>query len=218
MIQYIHIPVTSGIYQIVNKFTQKRYVGYASNLRQRLRGHFSDLVLRKHPNDYLQKAFNKYGLHNFNFSVLQECSKNNLCLLEDYWVKVLKTCDREFGYNIQETDPNGVPGQSQETIEKIRAKNKGKQPSELCKQKAMEYKLNNPMTDEHKRQMVDWLSKVNKKEVGRKKTGRRIIDCSTGIVYRSASEVVELHSFNKSTFSKYLSGSRTNKTNFKYLI
>jgi group I intron endonuclease len=75
MATYIHLPEVSGIYQIVNNTTEKRYVGYASNIRQRLKGHVSDLSLKKHANNYLQKAWDKHGQNDVTGEIYESAKK-----------------------------------------------------------------------------------------------------------------------------------------------
>lgn len=213
MATYLHLPEKSGIYQIINKVSEKRYVGYASNIRQRIKGHYSDLGLSKHPNNYLQKSWCKYGPNNFKFSVLQECSKNEMCLLEDYWVKILKTCNREFGYNLKDTDPDGKPGLAPETIEKMRLANKGKRPSDFCLQRRKEVQT----SKEGKQRIWDSRKHIDYTKLHREKRGRKVIDNTTGKIYGSLAEVCELIGMTKGSLSRILLGKRKNKTNLQYL-
>ncbi len=210
MATYIHLPEISGVYQIVNKVSEKRYVGYASNIRQRIKGHCSDLSLNQHPNNYLQKAWKKYGENAFTFSVLEECSKERLCIREDYWVKVLKVCDRYFGYNIKDTDPNGKPGHSQETCNKLSISNKGKKPSNLCLQRRKEVIT----SKEGKQRIWDSRKHIDFTKLHREKRGKLILHNLTGIFYTSIAEVVELSGIPKYELSRRLSGRRRNNTNF----
>lgn len=79
------------------------YVGYSSNIHNRIKHHFNELARNAHTNSYLQKAFIIFGNINFTFEVLEECDVELLVAREDYWAKVLKVHDREFGYNIEPT-------------------------------------------------------------------------------------------------------------------
>jgi hypothetical protein len=212
MATYIYLPEKSGIYQILNITTQKRYIGYASNIRARLKGHGSDLNKKQHPNDYLQKAWLKYGECNFIFSVIEECSKDKLCLMEDYWVKILKTTDEYFGYNIKSTDPNGKAGQSESTKEKLRIINKGKKPSELCIARRKEVQ----MSKEGRERQIQSLKKVDWKNL-RKDKMKKVINITTGKIYESAIEAIKVSGIPRSTFLHKLQGSRINNTNYKYL-
>lgn len=204
---------SSGIYQIVNNISQKRYIGYATNLRTRWNGHLYDLIHNEHANDYLQNAWTKYGKENFIFSILQECKKEDLCLYEDYWVKVLKTTDREFGYNLKDTDPNGKPGCSEETKAKLRISNKNARPSALCLSRRLEVKT----SEEGKKRILDSRKNIDYTKLHREKRGKKIIDSSTGIIYGSLSEVCELLKVTKGSLSRVLLGKRKNNTTYNYI-
>ena len=60
------------IYQIINKLTQKRYIGETLNAEERKQRHFSDLRKNNHHSEKLQRAFNKYGEENFEFGIIEE--------------------------------------------------------------------------------------------------------------------------------------------------
>jgi group I intron endonuclease len=212
MSTYIHLPEVSGIYQIVNNTTEKRYVGYASNIRQRLKGHVSDLSLKKHANNYLQKAWDKHGQNDFTFLVIEECCKEALCLKEDYWVKILKTTNEYYGYNIKPTDPEGKAGQSLETIEKLKIANKGKTPSALCLQRRKETQT----SKEGRERQIASLKKVDWYKV-REHKRKKVINIVTGEIYDSLKTAAKIYNIPTSRLSKYLVGTRTNKTNLKYL-
>lgn len=62
----------SGIYEIKNRVNGKRYIGSSNNITRRWRQHRHCLRNNRHRNDYLQKAYNKYGEENFTFSVVVE--------------------------------------------------------------------------------------------------------------------------------------------------
>ena len=79
----------SGIYQIVNKANNKRYIGRSANLGRRRNTHFSELRRGVHPNGHLQHAYNKYDDDAFSFSVilyvpLQDCTKVEQWFLDDW--------------------------------------------------------------------------------------------------------------------------------------
>lgn len=217
MATFLHIPERSGIYQIVNTITQRRYVGYASNMRQRLKGHYHELARFKHKNEYLQRSWQKYGESCFSISVLQECEKDKLCFYEDYWIKTLKVCNRQYGYNIKDGNINGKAGQSEETKAKLRISNKNARPNKEAREKANLYWKNNPMTDEHKEKLKKSRSHINWKELYRTKRGKRVIDISNNKIYRSLAEAAEDINMTKYKLCKYLLGTRTNKTTLRYL-
>ena len=60
--------MTSGIYEIVNTVTGKRYVGSAVNLEKRELSHFSGLRRGDHRKAHFQHSFDKYGESAFEFA------------------------------------------------------------------------------------------------------------------------------------------------------
>lgn len=109
-----------GIYQIVNKVNQKKYIGSSIRLQGRKKRHFSELNCNIHHSQALQRAYNKYGKDNFNFFILEYCEIEKLLEREQYYLDNLKP-----EYNICKTAGNclGVK-RSVETIEKIASTNK----------------------------------------------------------------------------------------------
>lgn len=95
-----HLPRSAGIYQIKCIITNKIYIGSAIDIYNRCGQHRRYLRRRKHQNIHLQSAWDKYGESNFEFSVLETTTRNNLLNAEQNWLN--KTCafDREIGYNI----------------------------------------------------------------------------------------------------------------------
>src|SRR6266568_1868256 len=93
------IPATSGVYKITCTVTKKIYIGSALDLRHRRNQHFSELRRNKHPNSYLQRAWNKYGPDAFTFEVLELVLPMSLTAREQYWFKKLKPFGKK-GYNL----------------------------------------------------------------------------------------------------------------------
>ena len=65
-----------GIYLIKNIITDNFYIGSSVDINKRIYQHFNNLKKNKHPNKYLQNSYNKYGLDNFNYEILEICDKN----------------------------------------------------------------------------------------------------------------------------------------------
>ena len=76
----------SGIYQILNLVNGKRYIGSSSNITKRFCAHKNSTEIGKHGNTHLMNSFKKYGLNNFEFSVIEECEKRVLFEREQYWI------------------------------------------------------------------------------------------------------------------------------------
>jgi len=95
-----------GIYTITNIINNKIYIGSSNNISSRLIHHKQSLKNNKHNNPYLQKAFNKYGIKNFKFEILEECQEELLLYIEQYWINILNTLNVNFGYNIKQPISN----------------------------------------------------------------------------------------------------------------
>lgn len=95
-----------GIYAITNQVNGKVYVGKSISVYRRWNEHTYDLNKNKHGNEYLQNAWNKYGMENFLFEVIEECEETLLHTRELYWISQFNCLDRELGYNLREEDEN----------------------------------------------------------------------------------------------------------------
>jgi len=113
----------TGIYTITNTLNGKIYVGLTKNFFHRKTTHIKALRLNKHENPHLQNVYNKYG-EIFEFEMIEECSEGLLAALEHYWVNMLNSNNRDMGYNIRPTHPDGKVSMSDETKKKL---------SEYCK-------------------------------------------------------------------------------------
>lgn len=89
-----------GIYKIENKLNGKCYIGQSVNIEKRWKRHKRD-AQNKNSESYnypLQRAFRKYNIENFDFSIVEECKKHELNEKEIYWIN--KYNSRQEGYNI----------------------------------------------------------------------------------------------------------------------
>jgi group I intron endonuclease len=86
--------VASGIYKIICRSNGKSYIGSAINFTKRWWAHKHDLNAKQHVNIHLQRAWNKYGASNFEFSVIETIDDPNCLLIaEQRW---LDTSDNLF--------------------------------------------------------------------------------------------------------------------------
>lgn len=84
----LHIPKASGIYQIQSITNGKRYVGSALYLKRRKKVHCRVLKDKRH-NMHLQNHFNKYGIEDLVFGIIEFCPKEKLFEREQYWIDKL---------------------------------------------------------------------------------------------------------------------------------
>src|SRR5690606_1147272 len=117
--------------------------------------HLSMLRANKHKNKYLQNSFNKYGEENFEFSIIEVCTKENCLLREQYWINKLEVIDKTKGYNINPLD-TGSPNMSKETREKRRQKMLRRYANgeldhlkEICRQNALKQKGKKILNTDH---------------------------------------------------------------------
>ena len=89
----------SGIYEILNKINNKRYIGQSVHIRSRLLHHISMLNKNEHQNKHLQCSWNKYGEECFKFNVLEYCSIDELDNKEDYYIAKYQSNNNQYGFN-----------------------------------------------------------------------------------------------------------------------
>lgn len=87
-----------GIYCIVNRTNNKRYVGSSIDIKNRFRQHIHCLKNNKHCNKHLQAAWNKYDSSSFSFIIHSKLDdSNNILEHEEYWIKYFDSIQN--GYN-----------------------------------------------------------------------------------------------------------------------
>lgn len=75
-----------GIYEIKNLINNKSYIGSSLNINKRKIAHFSYLRRNNHPNKHLQNSYNKYGVDNFKFNILEICVIENIIEKEQFYI------------------------------------------------------------------------------------------------------------------------------------
>lgn len=98
----------SGVYRILCVPTGKIYIGSAVDLRARWDRHRGSLRRGTHRNSHLQRAWDKYGAMNFEFSVLELVDTSDLLRAEQAWINKTRCADRNIGFNIYSVA--GSPG------------------------------------------------------------------------------------------------------------
>ena len=89
----------TGIYKITNLITNMSYIGQSLNIEKRWNEEKRRAFLKndKSYNYPLSKAFRKYGLKNFSFEILEECSQDLLNEKEKFYISKYNTFYN--GYN-----------------------------------------------------------------------------------------------------------------------
>jgi len=92
--------------------------------------HFRLLKLNKHHSKHLQSAYNKHGIDNFVFEVLEYCLPEYCISTEQFWMNMLNSCNDKYGYNMLIVAGNSKGyKRSKESIEKTASKNRGRKMS-----------------------------------------------------------------------------------------
>lgn len=100
----------SGIYCIRNTINGKVYVGQGQYVARRLYEHKYHLERNSDKATALQRAINKYGLDNFEFSVLEMCSLEVINEREIFWIAELDSHNKNHGYNLSTGGESGLRG------------------------------------------------------------------------------------------------------------
>ena len=143
-----------GIYGIQNKINGKIYIGKTGmNFGDRWDSHRALLRAGKHFNQYLQRAWTKYGEENFEFIVIEDCVVEELDDKERYYIELYR--GEELSYNLADGGNGGCflgKHLPEETKRKIGEKNRinmtGRCASEETKQK---------MSQSHKLRYEQWI-------------------------------------------------------------
>lgn len=100
--------INSGIYCIFTLHNSKVYIGSTKNFQKRLRRHREELKKNKHFSKYLQNSFNKYGIDNLKFFILEEVENLEECELK--WIRYFDSVN--CGYNAVENTQRNFHNQS----------------------------------------------------------------------------------------------------------
>lgn len=92
--------MTCGIYKIENKINGKIYIGQSVNIEKRWNQHknASQNALDHGYETHLYRSFRKYGIKNFDFTIIEKCSIQELNEKERYWIRQYNSFFK--GYNL----------------------------------------------------------------------------------------------------------------------
>ena len=161
-----------GVYMIENIINNKKYIGQSINIFKRKNQHFNNALNGSKKCCVLYNAIRKYGEDKFKFSILEECSIEELNEKEKLWIKNLNTIEPN-GYNL--LDGGGEKTKVHEsTKEKISKFQKGRKKTkeEIDKIKAgVQRKYNSGWVSPNKGKklkgkVLDNLIKRNKSRKG----------------------------------------------------
>lgn len=162
--------IVSGIYKIQSVTDPNRiYIGSAINITKRWTMHLSLLNRGKHANKKLQGHYDKYGKNDLIFSVIINCEKEDLIIIEQSYIDELKP-----SFNIRRIANSNI-GLKLPWTEERKQKARGRICTEETRQKQSKAMLGNknskgcklPVTEETR-------EKMRKNNLGKKLTKKSI--------------------------------------------
>lgn len=216
-----------GIYKITSP-NGKIYIGQSIKIERR----FSTYRLNKNGSKQprLYGSFNKYGVENHVFEVIEECKECELNNKERHYQDLyFATGENSLNCVLQKSD-NLKCYRSVETRLK-------QSKSSIGRKHTIETKLKLSLAHTGKKLTQDHKEKIKIKLIGRKGHSKKatqetkekcrlnatkylskiVLDFQTGIFYNSAKEVSDLYNFRQSTFRCKLNGNNPNNTQFRYV-
>jgi group I intron endonuclease len=160
-----------GIYKISSICKPSRfYIGSSVDVYHRWIEHKSNLSRGKHHSPKIQNHYNKYGVNDLSFEVIEYCTRNNLLEREQYyldtlnpWFNTYPIAGSPLGHkptkeHVEKVRRAGL-GRivSEETRKKISEAHMGMRTSEEAKSKQRAAKLGGKLSEEHKAKIGESL-------------------------------------------------------------
>lgn len=210
------MPRVSGIYAIVNRVSHWVYIGQTQDVNTRWAQHCRLLRKNRHNNPHLQNAWNKYGEHNFYYTVLEECSLESLNYSEQRWFEITSP-----KYNISRIPGHSMRGipKSAEVRERISKANKGKRRStesrvkqsntmkgrkdspERVERRAASTRGRKHTYDERRKMSERHMARLGKKTITQKDSDTIRAERKSGALIR---ELVERWGFSRATIKRII--------------
>lgn len=100
---------SSGIYKLQSKINNKIYIGKTLGIKRRINCHLNELKENKHDNIFLQRHVNKYGINDIDWKIILICEQKNLCDYEKKIIKLYKSNNKKYGFNLTEGGESFIP-------------------------------------------------------------------------------------------------------------
>lgn len=218
-----------GIYKITSP-NNRIYIGQSVDIEKRFKEYKSNNIKTKRQ-PKVWRSFQKYGVKNHIFEVIEFCEYAELTEKEGYYQDMYNSIYEGLNcVRVSTKDNTGYV--SDETKEKIRKKLIGvKHSDERCETKRQQmignkHRLGKPREDYEKLKISETMKSkminVGDKNPMWNKTGQDnpgskiIIDYNTGIFYFGSKEASDASNVSLSTMKKYICNEKINKTSFRY--
>ena len=114
----------TGIYKFENKINHHIYVGQAKDIERRYKNHISRAFSKnQNVSEYdspLHCALRKYGVDNFIFEVLEECSAELLNEREIYWINFYNSYKEGYNCTTGGSNQEATQKYNKEFVDKIK--------------------------------------------------------------------------------------------------
>ena len=97
-----------GIYKIENKINHKVYIGQSIDIKERWSAHRRCVKYGDKKDYWLYQAMNKYGLDNFDFSIIEECEPQLLDEKEMYYIQQYDSYNHGYNMTYGGSGLNGI--------------------------------------------------------------------------------------------------------------
>jgi plasmid stability protein len=144
-------PVISGVYSIHSCVNGRSYIGSSVDVMHRWQCHRKELRNGVHGNTHLQRAWDKYSESAFEFTVLEECSRELLLEREQHYID---SCSDRYNLLPTAGSPLGAT-LSEETKAKIGAAQKGRVVSDETRARTSASLMGHEVSTETRRKIGD---------------------------------------------------------------
>lgn len=184
-----------GVYKITSP-KGRCYIGSSNNIENR----FSYYKTGSIRNQWLLKrSFEKYGVDNHTFEIIEECEPNDRLNRECYYGNLYKSLSDFGGLNLALPKSNDIPRcYSKETIEKLRKSKIGTKATEETKAKLSKSKIEYYKTNKHPQSKL-------------------LLNLETGIFYDTIKEAAFALNKKRPTLSMQLLGYNKNRTSLIFV-
>lgn len=192
-----------GIYKITNPVGQI-YIGQSKNLDKRIKEHKGFYKGSKHHRK-LYKSLVEFNVDAHLFEVIELCELHKLNERERHYQEVYDAVDNGLNCEYTQTELKAKIRDQQSRIN-IAIASTGRWHTEEAKKAISKKRTGMKFTKEHCENIR--LSKTGANNA----VSKKVKDLSTNTTYESVAEAAFINGLNVKTLSKYLLGTRTNKT------
>jgi group I intron endonuclease len=124
------------------------------DFERRFVDHRNKLGKNSHYNNHLQRAWNIDGEENFEFKVVEECSKKKLSKREKHYIKFYNARNSNLGYN-QTDGGDGISNPSSETRQRMSDAKIGKKRSDETRKRMSDSQTGKKKSDETRKKISE---------------------------------------------------------------